>query len=149
MNTLFQSILLGEKIDFFIKCQELMLKYHPDSQFIVREKALPKTLEAFSDNIIKYKGYCYKDDNICVLWNKIIVSDSKNVNRAVKENAYKPPQDNFNGVSIDFAVFRKISDCFLFIKNNYEPQMKYVLFIREGKPKLYPIETILNGINFS
>jgi len=149
MSTLFQSLSQEKKVDFFIKCQELMIKYHPESSFIVREKSLPKTLEVFQDNIQKYKGYSYTDDNICVLWNKIFVSDNKNTHRTIKENAYKSPHENYNGVSIDFAVFRKIEDCYIFIRNNYDSKMEYVLFIREGKPKLYPIKTILNGLNFS
>jgi len=125
-----------------------MLKHHPNSPFIIRERTLDKALEAFQDNILRYQGYCYADENICVLWNKIIISDPLNVNRAITENAYQPPNPNFNAASIDFAVFRKIDDCFAFIKQNNESQMKHILFIREGKPKIYPIETILKTIKF-
>lgn len=149
MSTLFQSLSQKDKIEFFVNCQALMLKHHPASNFIVKESRLAKTLEIFQDNIQRYKGFVYSDDNICVLWNKIIVTDALNVNRVVTENAYLPPNPNFNAVSIDFAVFRKIEDCFAFIKNNHEEKMKHVLFIREGKPKIYPIEQILKTINFS
>lgn len=149
MPTLFQSLNQKEKIDFFVQCQALMLRHHPNSSFIIKENKLKQSLEVFHDNIQRYQGYVYSDENICVLWNKIIVSDATNVNRVVTENAYLPPNPNFNAVSIDFAVFRKIEDCFLFIKNNQEEQMKHVLFIREGKPKIYPLEQILKTINFS
>lgn len=146
MATLFQSISQEDKVNFFVQCQALMLKHHPKSQFVIKEKQLDKALELFKDNIMRYQGYVHADENICILWNKIIISDANNANRAVTENAYLPPNQNFNAVSIDFAVFRKIEDCFLFIKANHEVQMKHVLFIREGKPKIYPIDQILKVI---
>lgn len=149
MFTLFQSLSEKDKIEFFVKCQSLMLKYHPTSPFIIRESKLDKALEAFENNIRRYQGYVYADENICVLWNHIIVSDPSNANRAVTENAYLPPNPNFNAVSIDFAVFKGIENCFSFIADSKEPQIKHVLFIREGKPKIYPLEQILKGVHFN
>ena len=149
MSNLFQSLNQDEKIEFFVKCQELMLKHHQKSPFIVREKSLGKVLDSFVNNIQKYQGYSYADDNICVLWNKIYVSDPSNVNLVVRECAYQPPNPVFNGVSIDFAVFRRMEDCLAFVKSNYQPQIRYVLFIREGKPKIYETEAILKSMNKS
>lgn len=149
MSKLFKSLSQNEKVDFFVKCQELMLQHHPESPFIIRENSLEKSLDAFQNNIQRYQGYCYTDDNICVLWNKILVSDPINVSRVIKECAYQPPNPNFNGVSIDFAVFRRMDDCFDFINRNKESQMKYILFIREGKPKIHSIDQILKTINFN
>ena len=149
MAILFQSLNQDAKIDFFVKCQSLMLKHHPDSPFIIRESKLDKALDTFHNSINRYQGYVYSDDNICVLWNKIFVTDANNPNRVVTENAYLPPHPNFNAVSIDFAVFRKMEDCFIFIAANHEPQMQHVLFIREGKPKIHPLEQILKAVNFN
>ena len=149
MSTLFQSQKQEEKIDFFVRCQTLMLKHHPKSSFIITQRTLPKAIESFQESIHRYQGYSHADENICVLWNKILVSDETNVNRVVTENAYQPPNPKFNGVSIDFAVFRKIEDCFMFIQANKQEEMKYVLFIREGRPKLYPLEQILKSLNFN
>ena len=148
MATLFQSLSQADKIEFFVQCQALMLNHHPDSPFIIKQSKLDKTLDMFEKNIRIYQGYAYADPNICVLWNKIFVTDPTNVNRVITENAYMPPKEKFNGVSIDFAVFRKMEDCFDFIKKNQEPEMKHILFIREGRPKIYPMEDILKTIKF-
>lgn len=148
MTTLFQSLDQNQKIDFFIQCQKLMIKHHPGSSFIIREKNLNKALDSFCANINQYKGFVYSDANICVLWNHIFVEDPKNINKILTDNAYRPPNPAFNGVSIDFAVFRKMEESLLFIRQNYQPQIKHVLFIREGHPKLYDADAILKTIKF-
>ena len=144
----FATLSQEQKVDFFVKCQELMMKYHPTSPLIVREDALEKVLDVFYNNIQKYQGYYYMDDNICVLWNHILINEPNDAKRALVENAYKQPNPQFNAVSIDFAVFRKMSDCLDFIKSNNNNLIKYVLFVRGGNPKIYPIEQILKGIGF-
>jgi len=146
MPVLFQSLSQEVKVDFFVKCQELMLKYHPVSNFIIRENTLGAALDAFQQNVENYKGYIHFDDNICILWNKIFVSDFTNVNLVVTENAYKEPNLNFNSVSIDFSVFRQMQDCLKFIKENYTPEIKYILFIREGTPKLYEADKLIGHL---
>ena len=58
--SLFQSLSQSQKIDFFIQCQILLLKYHPTSPFIIREDGLAKSLEAFRDNIEKYRAFYHR-----------------------------------------------------------------------------------------
>ncbi len=142
----FQELTQEKKVDFFVKCQELMIKHHPDSPFVVREKDLEKVLTACEKNILKYQGYSYSDDNVCVLWNHIVVTDPKDVKRAVQENAYRPPNPDFNAVSIDFAVFKHIKDCVEFIRGNDNDRIEHILFIRDGVPKLYPKSMLVKGI---
>ena len=146
MSTLFQSLNQKEKIEFFVQCQALMLNHHPNSNFIIKENKLQQSLDIFRDNIMRYQGYMHMDNNICVLWNKIFVTDPSNVNRVITENAYMPPKEKFNGVSIDFAVFNSMIHCQNFIKDNDEESIKYILFIREGRPKIYKKEEIINHI---
>lgn len=147
MSASFQSLTQEQKVDFFIKCQKLLLQYHPNSPFVVREDNLSKVLDACHNNIKRYQGYHYSDENVCVLWNHILVTDPKDVKKCVVENAYQPPNPAYNAVSIDFAVFRQMTDCLTFIKENNSPQIRYVLFIRDGNPKLYPIEVLLKGVH--
>lgn len=123
-----------------------MLKHHPNSPFVVREDALPRVLDVFANNIQKYKGFYYTDDNVCVLWNYILVSDPHDMRRILGENIYKGPHPDFNGVSIDFAVFRQLKDCLEFVGANNNERIKHVLFIRDGNPRLYPIGQILQGV---
>jgi flagellar biosynthesis regulator FlaF len=146
MSNLFQSLTQDQKIDFFIQCQILLIKHHPTSSFVIREKGLDKALEAFRDNIHRYKGFYHRDENVCILWNHIFISDPKSPRKALTENAYKEPHLDYNAISIDWAVFRKMEDIFKFVKENYEERIEYVLFIREGNPKIYEAANILKAI---
>jgi hypothetical protein len=145
MQATFQSLSIEERIEFFVKCQELMLKHHPNSSFVIRRDTLKQALTACQGNIHKYNGYAYSTENICILWNHILVNDPSDMERIFKENAYQPPNPNYNAVSIDFAVFRSMADCLNFVRENKNERIQYVLFIREGKPKLYPLADLLKG----
>jgi len=144
----FNKIAQEDKIEFFLRCQDILIKYHPNSPYVVRENNLEKTIEGLCSNINKYNGYYYSDENICVLWNHIYVTDPNNPTQTLVENAYKLPHPNYNGVSIDFAAFRKMEDCLSFIKNNYTPQIEHILFVKEGNPKLYRANQLLKSIKF-
>jgi len=146
MPNLFQSLNLDDKVDFFVKCQKLMINYHPNSSFVIKESSLDQSIDVFVNNIQKYQGFFFYNENICVLWNHIIISDPQNIKQAIIDNAYKAPSAQYNAVSIDFAVFRKISDCIDFIKQNDEPEIKFVLFIKDGKPKIYKKDDLIKGI---
>jgi hypothetical protein len=123
-----------------------MLKHHPNSNFVIREDSLDKAVAACQGNIHKYQGYVYADDNVCVLWNHIKVNDPSDTKRILAENAYQPPNPDYNAASIDFAVFRHIKDCIEFVRQNQNERIQHVLFIREGKPKLYPLAELLKGV---
>ena len=146
MTNCFNNLQKEQKVDFFVKCQELLIRHHPDSSFMVRESNLDTILETFFDQINKYKGYYYYNDDVCILWNHIYVSDPQDLKKVFKDNAYQPPHPEYNGVSIDFVVFRKMADCISFIKDNDEPRIKHVLFIREGKPRIHKKEDLVKFI---
>jgi hypothetical protein len=145
----FGQISKEDRVEFFLKCQDILIKYHPNSPYVVRESNVDKTVDGLCANINKYNGYYYSDENICVLWNHIYVSDPKDVRQTLVENAYKPPHPNYNGVSIDFAVFRKMEDCLSFVKSNYTPQIEHILFVREGNPKMYKASQLLKNIKLT
>lgn len=149
MQSTFQALPISERVEFFVKCQELMLKHHPKSPFVVRESELKKTIDVCKRNINKYNGFAYSDDNVCVLWNHILIHDPSNMERILKENAYQPPNPDYNAVSIDFAVFRNIRDCIEFVHQNKNERIQFVLFIREGKPKLYTLNELLKSARLS
>jgi hypothetical protein len=149
MPKLFTSLTQEEKVDFFVKCQDLLIKYHPKSEFLAREKNIDEILDRVYENISRYKGYCYMNDNMCVLWNHVYISDSEDVNKSLKDNAYKPPHPDYNGVSFDFVALREKNDMFQFIRENKEDRIKYILSVKRGVPRFYPIESWLKSIGFS
>lgn len=148
-TTPFQSLSAEKKVDFFVKCQELLIQYHPDSPFICRADNLEVRKKFVADFLKNYKGFCYQNDNICILYNHVKVEDPKDPIGAVKAHLYKPPQVEYNGVSVDFVVFRKLEDCLGFCKAQYKPNIQYILFVKNNEVKLYETESLLRrAVNF-
>lgn len=143
---LFTELRKAEKVDFFKGCQELLIKYHPNSEFIIRENNLNQRLQYAIDFCNRYKGYTYASDSVKVLFNKIKLTDPNNPIQAIKEHAYKEPRSDYNAVSIDFVVFRAINDCLEFCKENYDPRIEFIVFVKNGKPKLYRADNLLSKI---
>jgi hypothetical protein len=146
MKTLFQPLSQAQKIDFFVKCQELMIKYHPTTSFVIRENSLKPALDAFANNINSYKGFCHADENICLLWNYVFISDENDEVRALVENGYKEPNPNYNAVSMDFVVCRHMRDYLDFIKQYNEDRIKFILSVKYGKAKIVNKDKLINGM---
>lgn len=142
----FQSLTRDEKIEFFLKCQELLMKYHGNSDFIIRQNNIEQRLQHAKELVDKYKGFCYMEDNICVLFNKINVGDENDPIGALSTHKFREPVEHYNAVSIDFVVFRDLKDCAEFCKNNYDHRIKYILYVKNAKPKLYKTEQFISRI---
>jgi hypothetical protein len=146
MPNLFYPIPKEEKVEFFVKCQELLIKHHSTSNFIVKESNLEEAADIFMDKIDKYKGYYYFDENVCILWNHVFISDPNDANGSLIENAYKAPHPNYNAASMDFVVCRRVTDILRFAKENDSAQVKYLLSIKNGRTKLLKKEDLLKNI---
>lgn len=151
MNTkkLFNNLSTEEKVDFFVNCQKLLIKYHPNSDFVIRESNLDQAVDIFSEQISKYKGYFYCDDYVFVLFNYIFIENKEEVNEELIKNAYKEPNKNYNAISLDFVACRNWSDTFKFIKENNEERIRYLLLVKNGVPKIYDKNELINKIKFS
>lgn len=137
MIKLFIDMTVEEKIQFFLKCQRLLVTFHPKSQYVFTKNNAQEKLAFAKDLISQYKGFCYQDENVAALFNRIVVADPSDPVGAVKANLYKHPHPDFNAVSVDFVVFRKIEDCIALCKSQYTPRMEYIIFVKNNQPKLY------------
>lgn len=146
VNKLFQDMSKDEKDDFFLKCQGLLLAYHPDSEFIITKENVQKRIKHIQDLSTQYKGFCCKTDTICALFNKIKIKDINNPIEALRDNMYQPPKEDFNAISIDFVVFRHLNDCLQFCKENYHSKIKYVMYIKDNKPRIYKTENLISKV---
>lgn len=144
---LFQSLSKEEKIDFFAKCQNLLVNYHPTSEFIFRENNIKDRIDFAKNFYFKYKGFTYSNNEICILFNKIKVVDPLNPIKVIKDHLYKEPSEDYNAYSIDFVVFRKLIDCFGFCKSQYEPRIEYIIFVRNNDVKLYKTNKLLEKLS--
>lgn len=133
-----------DKIDFFVKCQNLLLTYHPDSSFVINRDNLKERLTYAHDIFNKYKGMVYADENVCALFNYIKINDVNEPLEALKQHQFQSPAGDYNAVSIDFVVFRTLQDCLGFCKSNYNSNIEYVVFVKDGKPKIHKTLDIMN-----
>lgn len=144
---LFQSLSHKDKVDFFVGCQELLARHHPKSPFLFTKENMEERRFWVESFLNKYKGYAYADGNICVLFNKVRVDDARNPNKVLKDHFYAAPRADFNAVSIDFVVFRKLGDCFDFCKSQYSPQIEWIVFVKNNELKLYKTKDLLMHLN--
>lgn len=135
-----------EKVDFFVHCQKLLIDHHPNSEFICRRSNMQDRLKQIKAWVEKYRGMCYYDDNVGILYNKLVIGDVSDPVSAVKYHMYQPPAENYNAVIIDFAAFNDIKNCFPFVRENYDNRIQHVLFARHGKIKIYPVLGIVQRI---
>lgn len=145
---LFKNLSIEEKVDFFVNCQKLLINYHSNSEFVIKENKLNEALDIFVDQINKYKGYYYNDNNVCILWNHVYISDPTDYQGELVKNAYKEPNPDYNAVSMDFVVCRKSSDIFDFIKNYDEDRIKYLLSVKYNRAKIVNKEELIKNIKF-
>lgn len=142
----FQELTNVEKVEFFLKCQQLLRDFHPKSDFIFRENNVAERMRHVAALSAKYKGFCYSNENICVLFNKIYVADERDPVTSLRENMYREPAKEYNAVSIDFVVFRNLNDCMEFSKAQYEPRIAYTVFVKNNQPKIYKTEKFISRI---
>lgn len=144
---LFQSLRAEEKVNFFVRCQEILKNHHPESPFAFTTINFNDRKNYFKGFYEKYQGFAYTDENVCILFNKIILKDARNPIEAVKENQWKGPKENYNAFMIDFATFSSVEQCLPFIKANYVPQIKYALYARHQDIKIYPVEKLILSLS--
>lgn len=142
----FHKLHKQDKIDFFVQCQKLLITHHPASPFIFNKDNIKDRLTYATDIFHKYKGMCYSDENVCVLFNYVKLQDPTDPVTALKENAFKEGAVDYNAVSIDFVVFRELKDCLNFCRANYSANIEYIIFVKDGKPKVHKTTEFVSRI---
>jgi len=146
INKRFLDLTKEEKIEFFLHGQNLLLQYHTHSPFLFRRNNVQERLNYVREVLEKYKGYCYMDDFIIVLFNHVVVEDPKNVIETLKKYQFNPPDPNFNALSVDFVIFRSMTDCMNWCKSKYDPKIKYVVYVKNGKPQIFKTEKLISRL---
>ena len=146
-NKLFQDMTKEEKISFFIQCQNLLLNYHPHSEFIFKTDNFKSRLNHVLSFIKKYQGFVHQSNSLCLLYNYIKINDPKEEPVTIlKNHMYHPPALDYNAIVIDFVVFDKLSNCVGFYQGQDSSKVKYALFVRNSKVKLYTTDKLLKGL---
>ena len=140
IHTSFTDMSGRDRVEFFVQCQKLLVEFHPNSPFILREDNAYARIAQMKSILTQYKGVCYMNENLCMIYNKIVVSRADEPVEAIRAHMYKAPDPNYNAVIIDFVVFRHLQDCKDFVIQNYDPRIQYIVFVKNNKAKIYPLK---------
>ena len=143
---LFQSLSKTEQIDFFVKCQDLLIRHHNSSEFLFTQENYSERKDFALNFIERYKGYMYSNGNICLLFNKIYIKDEKTPIKALRENMYQAPNPNYNSIIVDFACFSSLDKVIEFFKTQMEERLIYILYVKKNGIKIYKAAQLLKAI---
>jgi len=137
MGTTFNNLSTEDKIDFFLKCQELLINNYPNSRFLITEENIKDRLSFIQDFFNNYKGFVYNDEHVCIMYNYIKITDKNNPVEVLNTHKFQPPVIDYNAISIDFGTMDSIKNLKKFCETFYNSQIKYVMFVRQGRPAIY------------
>lgn len=143
---LFKELNIQEKIDFFVKCQYLLLENYPQSRFIVTHEKLEEKLNFFKKLIDTYSGAFLVTDSMCLLYNRISIDNPNDVieeYKRAKNSTYIP---NGNCVLISFLVAKPTPDNLQSFIKPFE-EVDYVMFLRGEKTSIIPKDLFLSKAN--
>ena len=141
MNNVYQSLPTQEKIKIFQRCQEILVKNHPTSEFIIRRSLLQSKNNKFIETLVKlykdFNGNVYSDKD-CLVFYKIF--DINDLNDVYKKYD-KPSEEEGNSIFIIFATFNKqVTNIQELISRELENKIQKISFSREGKFKVYDLK---------
>jgi hypothetical protein len=142
----FQSLTRDSQVDFFVRCQSLLLKHHVNSPFVCRVNNMAARLNHMQHFVNNYHGFCYADDHVCVLFNHMLITDPHAPEQSFRQALYKPPAVPYNTITVDWVVFDQLVNCGELIKRQYNTNVQYVLFVRHNKIKLYKALDFLKDV---
>lgn len=146
MDKRFVELSPQEKVEFFVTCQRLLVAHHPNSQFVVRKDNVQTNLHYIKTFLANYKGCVYQDDNVCVLYNYLYLTNVGEPELDVRARMYQEPAEHYNAMMVDFVVFRELKDCLAFARLKHDPKLSYALFARHNAIKVYKILDLMRGI---
>ena len=143
MTSIYQSLSKAEKIKIFQKCQQLLVQYHPDSEFIVRRSLLngkrTKTIETLIKLYKDFNGSVYLDDNSVIFFKMFNLTDAQELYKKYE----LPSEDNADTVFIIFATFNsKMTNIKAIIDTELRGEVKKIAFSREGKFRIHPLAAL-------
>jgi len=143
MNQPYQSLSQDQKITVFQRCQELLVKNHPKSEFILRKNFLSsnqKTIQTLTKLYKEFNGNIYMERD-CLIFYKMF--DIKNGIEELQKRYDSASDDNGNLIFITFAIFNsKRMSIRRVIETQLQGQVEKISFSREGEFKIYNLKKL-------
>jgi hypothetical protein len=136
-----------EKLQFFQRCQDLLLETTPDSPYVLRQGDLDRNRSYFLDIFLRYQGLVYESDGIILLFNKLQYENKDQIYEHYRQRLFHPPDKNPNTYTVDF-IASKLDPKILSEMEPYfkDEGMKWVCFLRGQKLSIFPAESFKNSV---
>ena len=138
---LFSDLEREEKIAFFQKCQDLLIKNQPTSPYIMRHGQANSRTYLY-DIFLRYKGLVYETNEIIVMFNKLRCSGREDIIENYRENLFSLPHPEPNTYTIDFVTAKLNKEMLMELKPYFsDPGIEYVSFLRGQNLTVFDIES--------
>lgn len=124
-----------EKLAFFQRCQDLLTKNQPESEFILTQKTSIKNY--FLDLFLRYQGFAYCSENVALLINKKRYDSKEQAMGSYTENLFTPPDEDANCYTIDFVSAVMTPNLIEEVRPFFDKELKYISWLRNGKVSFY------------
>jgi len=136
-----------ERIEFFQRCQDLLLETAPESPYILRQGDVARNKSYFLDIFLKYQGLIYESDGIILLFNKLQYEDKDHIYEQYRDRLFHSPDKEPNTYSVDF-IAAKLDPKILSEMEPYfkDEGMKWVCFLRGQQLSVFDAESLKNSV---
>ncbi len=145
---LFNEMPVQDRVDFFQKCQEMMVKSYGGNHFLLHSKNKNEILSFYKKLVLNYKGYCYSSDKICILFNVINSSPS---NEEITNSSWRgPPIKDGDIYFVDYVVGSINAGTYQELKGvmNF-PGVDKIGFLRGGRLSIFELDKFEKTLTLS
>lgn len=141
----FLDLTKEEKVAFFQRCQDLLIKNFPDSEYILRTNLHKK--DFYLDLFLKYKGFVYESETVALLFNKIEYLPQEWMNIPYQERVFDPPSPTPNCYAIDFLTTKSSPEVVEELLPYFSEDLEYICFIRDGRMSFFNLKRFLEAVD--
>ena len=143
---LFNEMSKEEKVDFFQKCQNMLVKNQPSSVWVLRDGD-ESNRSYFLDLFLKYQGIAYESENIILLFNKHRYTNKDEIVMKSRDRLFSAPDENPNTYSIDFVTSKLTQKILQEVEPHFkDPGIQWIHFLRGQKVSVFDIEPFKKGL---
>lgn len=134
-----------EKTAFFQRCQDILVKNHPRSEFILRKEAKKKTF--YLDLYLQYKGFAYESEKVALLFNKIKYIPEEWHQTSYENKVFDFPSQEPNCYCIDFVTANMSPSLIEELKPHFNENLEYIGFMRNNTMSFFNFKNFLDLIH--
>jgi len=127
------------KTSFFQRCQDLLVKNQPDSEFVLSRGMINKNY--FLDLYLKYKGFAYSSANVALLINKKKYNSLGEAQAMYFKNLYSEPDEDANCYTIDFISAVMNPNLIEELRPFFDENLENIAWLRSGRVSFFKFES--------